>query len=294
MRKIVVAYFIFLFLLSLSYVPALQATEFSENFNNPDATYRYSFDGYKFGDTGVPWTMEPLSSGGVNNSGCIKVTAVNSGQDDCWYGKNISDGDFYWRGCWKFASGWAEYSLDDNKLTYIYGTGGNINLFWHAGGDWPPDTWSRQGYELAHFMVAGDWVPAKSTNNQVRHTNYLLLRQHYNRWICIEHHVDVDQNPWVHTYWVTTEGGVNLANGTAASINGRYEFNNYEYIRTTHSADPANYTQIKFGAYINGNAGYSSMYLDEFKMSDSRIGSPFAGSPTQPPSPPAGLRIISP
>jgi len=281
-------------------VNSAKAANFRETFNDSSSAPRYSFDAYKFGDTGIPWEISGLEQGGINDSGCVRVRAVNRDQDDCWYGLEFDDGDFYWRGCWKFSNDWVDSGLVDQKLTYIYGTGGNLNLFWHSGGDWPPGTWSKQGMELAHYAVTGDWVPANSAENERRHTNYLLLAEHFDRWICVEHHVDVNQSPWTHTYWVTTQGGVALAPGTCARVDGRTEFNDYEYIRTRLDASPASYTFIKFGAFINENAGTGYMYLDEFVMSDSKIGHPFggggSGGPGQEdsvsPSAPVGLRIV--
>ena len=260
------------------------AIEFSEDFNQPSEAPRYSFDDYKFGDTDHPWNVVGVSEGGVRNSGALRADAVGRDQDDCWVGKNMEEGSFFWRACWKFTDGWQDYGLVDQKLTYIYGSGGNLNLFLHAGSR--NLGWTGRGLELAHYQTSGDrWIPANSAGNEVSHTNALVLEEHYNRWICIEHEVDVDQNPWVHRYWVSTQGGSNLAPGSTSMINGRREFNDYLYLEIEHSASPASYTYLKIGAFINESAGTESMYLDAVEMSETKIGSPFVPDEVAPSAP---------
>jgi len=248
------------------------ARNFYESFDDPSLAPSYSFDDYKFGDTGNPWMIAGLGRGGINDSGCVQVIAVNQDQDDCWYAIYLNEGDFVWSGCWKFSADWLDSGLVDQKLTYIYGTGGNLNLFWHSGGDWPPNAWSRLGIELAHYSVIGGWVSANAEENLSRHTNYLLLREHHNRWICIRHHVDVDQTPWKHKYWVTTEGSDDITEGSCRRIDGRMEFNNFKYLDIEEDFDPAVCTLIKYGAFVNESVGYGIMHLDEFNISDSAVG----------------------
>ena len=284
--------YIFIILLTLFVSTSAWSIEFEETMDsacspNPcgcGVSYTaYSFNQCKFGDTGNPWGHSHQSSGGINNSGYHRTTAVGDEQDDCWWGVNVgTDSQYYWRGCWRMSSNWDASGLYDQKLSYTYtSSSGNINIFFHSGVYEPPGSYfSGEGLELTLYTVTDGWVPANHPDNIVQHTNYFLVAEHFNEWWCLEVQQDYDQNPWVLKMWITTAwGAANLSDGQTGTDGGVQHFNNYLYVhrQISHSGDSGDAAYaLKIGAFINETVpDGATMDQDEIVVSESKIGHPF-------------------
>jgi len=152
------------------------------------------------------------------------------------------------------------------------------NHFWHNGGG---TYWAGGGAELAWYSITHDWIGANFPLNSVQHTNYLYLHEHYDEWICLDTHFDVDQNPWDISVYVTTEWGAqNLAAGnTGTDSSGIQHFNDYLYISFIGSVPgllPGNgFTSNQYGSYVNHMVTTGNqMFLDEYVLSYSKTGPP--------------------
>ena len=155
-----------------------------------------------------------------------------------------------------------------------------FNHFWHPGGT---EEWRGGGYqELTWYDVASDhYFGSNNPVNQVRHSNWLLLQDHYDEWMCMETHIDTDQVPWLAEIYVTTApGAATLAPGTTAlDTNGRRQFNDYLYIRYSNpyavALEPGfGVDHNEYGAYGGALPG-DQLYFDEMVISTGKVGHPF-------------------
>lgn len=156
-----------------------------------------------------------------------------------------------------------------------------LNHFWHPGqradgsrGDGLQDLrWQDQSY--------GFYFSANNPLNDVQHANFLVLQEHYDEWICLETHLDLDQVPWNVEIYVTTEAGAaTLPSGTTAlDTAGRRQFNDYLYIRYQNPIAPAleegfGVESNQWGAYGHANVG-DVWDFDEYAIATGHIGHPF-------------------
>ncbi len=158
-----------------------------------------------------------------------------------------------------------------------------LNHFWHPGD--PGDGSRGDGFQDLRWQDQsyGFYFPANNPLNDVQHTNFLILQEHYDEWICLETLVDVDQAPWAAEIYVTTAwGAANLAAGsTGLDLSGRRHFHDYLYLRFVNPVAPAledgfGFNWIEYGSYGGARTG-DQLYLDEMVIATSKIGHPFAG-----------------
>lgn len=155
-----------------------------------------------------------------------------------------------------------------------------FNHFWHPGS--APLFRADEYEELVWYDITTDaFFGSNNPVNQVQHTNWLLLQEHYNEWMCLETHIDLDQAPWVIEIYVTTApGAATLAAGTTGlDDNGRRQFNDYLYIRYSNPVAPA--VEAGFGIGFNQYGAYGmtflgdEIYFDEMTISTGKLGHPF-------------------
>lgn len=156
-----------------------------------------------------------------------------------------------------------------------------LNHFWHPGD--VGDGSRGDGYQDLRWQdqTNGYYFPANNPLNEVRHTNFLILQEHYNEWMCIETHIDMDQVPWLAEIYVTTApGAATLASGTTAiDTNNRRQFNDYLYIRFSNPVAPA--LEAGFGINWNEYGSYGGallgdqVYFDEMIITTGKVGHPF-------------------
>lgn len=156
-----------------------------------------------------------------------------------------------------------------------------LNHFWHPGA--VGDGSRGFGYQDLRWQdqTNGYYFPANNPLNQVQHTNFLVIQEHYNEWMCLETHIDMDQVPWLAEVYVTTApGAATLAPGTTAmDSNGRRQFNDYLYIRFSNPVAPA--LEPGFGINWNEYGSYGGalpgdqVYFDEMVIATGKMGHPF-------------------
>lgn len=155
-----------------------------------------------------------------------------------------------------------------------------FNHFWHPGS--APLFRADEYEELVWYDIStDDFFGSNNPVNQVQHTNWLLLQEHYNEWMCLETRIDLDQVPWVIEIYVTTApGAATLAAGaTGLDNNGRRQFNDYLYIRYSNPVAPA--VEAGFGIGFNQYGAYGmtfrgdEIYFDEMTISTGKLGHPF-------------------
>lgn len=155
-----------------------------------------------------------------------------------------------------------------------------FNHFWHPGS--APLFRADNYLELVWYDLTSDhYFGSNNPLNQVQHSNWLLLQDHYDEWMCLETHIDLDQVPWlVEIYVTTTPGAATLAAGTTAlDMNGRRQFNDYLYIRYSNPTAPA--LDPGFGIDFNQYGAFGltltndEIYFDEYLISTGKVGHPF-------------------